>query len=137
MENKQINVRDESNSCGCQAQTIVILPCSGGSNCGQIANQVAIKLTEEGLGDIYCLAGVGAHIEQMINTVKAANRIVAIDGCATACAKKIIEHSGIKLTDWICITDQGINKVHKFDISAKDITNMMGLTKKSLAEQPK
>ena len=136
MNKEQMDVKVESNSCSCQAETIVFLPCSGGSNCGQIANQVAVKLTEEGLGDIYCLAGVGAHIEQMINTVKAANRLVAIDGCSTACAKKVIEHLGVKLTDWICVTDQGINKVHKFDISDKDIDTIIDLTKKSLAEQP-
>ncbi len=74
--------------CICKAEEIIRLPCSGGSNCGQIANQVAVKLTEEGIGSIYCLAGIGAHIEGMIYSTMAAKRIVALDGCAVACAKK-------------------------------------------------
>ena len=44
--------------CSCKAEEVVLLPCSGGSNCGQIANQVAVRLTEEGVGNIYCLAGI-------------------------------------------------------------------------------
>lgn len=47
--------------CECRAEGIILLPCSGGSNCGQIANQTAVQLTEEGIGTIYCLAGIGAH----------------------------------------------------------------------------
>ena len=35
--------------CSCKAEEVILLPCSGGSNCGQIANQVAVKLTEEGV----------------------------------------------------------------------------------------
>jgi uncharacterized metal-binding protein len=31
----------------CKAEEITLLPCSGGSNCGQIANQAAVKLDED------------------------------------------------------------------------------------------
>jgi len=44
--------------CSCKAEEVVLLPCSGGSNCGQIANQVAVKLTDDGVGNIDCLAGI-------------------------------------------------------------------------------
>lgn len=46
--------------CLCQAKEVVVLPCSGGSNYGQIANQVDIDITKEGVGTIFCLAGIGA-----------------------------------------------------------------------------
>jgi uncharacterized metal-binding protein len=44
--------------CSCKADEVVLLRCSGGSNCGQIANQAAVKLTDEGVGNIDCLAGI-------------------------------------------------------------------------------
>ena len=56
--------------CLCEASEVLIFPCSGGSNCGQIANDAAVQLTEEGIGMIYCLAGIGAHDSVMIDTLR-------------------------------------------------------------------
>ncbi len=113
--------------CICKAEDIVILPCSGGSNCGQIANQVAVKLTEDNIGHIYCLAGIGAHIDGMIESVRTTKRIVAIDGCSVACARKTIEHAGLQVTDWICVTEQGIEKNHNFSIEEENIRRISNL----------
>ena len=55
-------------TCECKAEEIILLPCSGGSNCGQITNDVAVKLDDEGVGRIYCLAGIGAHVDGMVGT---------------------------------------------------------------------
>ena len=67
--------------CLCEAGEVLIYPCSGASNCGQIANQVAVQLTKEGTGKMYCLAGIGAHDNVMLDTTRAAKRVVALDGC--------------------------------------------------------
>jgi uncharacterized metal-binding protein len=107
--------------CACKAEEITILPCSGGSNCGQIANQAAVNLDTLGVGKIYCLAGIAAHIPGMVESAKSAKRLVAIDGCQVACTKKTIEHAGIKVTDWICVTDEGIRKSHSFLLEQADI----------------
>jgi uncharacterized metal-binding protein len=120
--------------CICKAEDIILFPCSGGSNCGQIANQVVLKLTEEGLGNIYCLAGIGAHIEGMIESVRSAKRIVALDGCSVACARKSIEHAGLTVTDWICVTDEGVAKNHQFKLAPEDIDLIVRKTKESLAK---
>ena len=32
-------------------EKVLVFPCSGGSNCGQISNQVAIEITEDGVDD--------------------------------------------------------------------------------------
>ncbi|MDD5692434.1 MAG: putative zinc-binding protein, partial [Candidatus Omnitrophica bacterium] len=100
--------------CLCRANEIVVFPCSGGSNCGQIANQVAVDLTKDGIGTIFCLAGIGAHIPGMIESARSAKRIVAIDGCSVACAKKTIEHAGLNVTDYIDIAKEGIVKNKNF-----------------------
>ena len=98
--------------CACKAEDIILLPCSGGSNTGQIANQAAVSLDILGVGRIYCLAGIGAHIDGMVESIKGAKRIVALDGCQVACAKKTIEHAGLTVTDWICANEEGISKNH-------------------------
>jgi len=120
-------------TCECKAEDITILPCSGGSNCGQITNQVAIKLDEEGVGHIYCLAGVAAHIDGMVESARGAKRLVVLDGCQVACAKKAVEHAGLKVTDWICVTDEGVEKNHQFKIAPNEIELIIGRTKESLA----
>ncbi|MFC1921172.1 putative zinc-binding protein [Chloroflexota bacterium] len=107
--------------CGCNVEDIILLPCSGGSNCGQIANRVAVSLDVLGIGRIYCLAGIGAHIDGMVESARGAKRIVALDGCSVACAKKVVEHAGLKLTDWICVTEQGVEKKHNFFIEEEDV----------------
>jgi len=120
--------------CTCEASEVLLFPCSGGSNCGQIANQVAVRLTEGNVGKIYCLAGIGAHESVMLDTTRAARRVVAIDGCSVACAKKTIEHAGIAVTDWICVTEEGVAKTHEFKLASEDIELIAQRTKELLAK---
>jgi len=121
--------------CLCQASEVVVFPCSGGSNCGQIANQVAVDLTEDGVGTVFCLAGIGAHIPGMIESAKSAKRIVAIDGCSAACAKKTLEHAGLTITDYIDITQEGIAKNKNFKLSQQDILFIAKRAKQELAKE--
>ena len=119
-------------TCECKAEEIIFLPCSGGSNCGQITNQVAVKLDEEGVGRIYCLAGIGAHVDGMVESARGAKRIVALDGCQVACAKKTIEHAGLDVTDWICVTEEGVEKNHQFKLAPEEIELIARRTRESL-----
>jgi uncharacterized metal-binding protein len=121
-------------TCECSAEEITILPCSGGSNCGQITNQVAVSLDVLGVGHIYCLAGIGAHIDGMVESARGAKRIVALDGCQVACAKKTIEHAGLKVTDWICVTEEGISKSHNLLLEQADIELITQRTRKLLSK---
>lgn len=123
-----------TSKCECRSEEIVLLPCAGGSNCGQITNEVAMKLDQEGVGRLYCLVGIAAHIEGMVESAKSAGRLVALDGCPVACAKKAVEHAGLAVTDWICVTDEGIAKNHQFKVSRKEIELISSRTKESLAK---
>lgn len=120
-------------TCECRAEEIILLPCAGGSNCGQIANQAAVELDRARVGRIYCLAGIGAHIAGMVESARSAKRIVALDGCEVACAKKTIEHAGLPVTDWICLTREGIEKNHEFDLGRDQIDLIVRRTKELLA----
>jgi uncharacterized metal-binding protein len=107
--------------CLCEPSEILIFPCSGGSNVGQIANQAGVKLTQSGLGNIFCLAGIGGHVSGMIESTKAGKVIVAIDGCPVACAKKTLEHAGFNIDEYIQVTDLGIEKNHDFSLNPSEV----------------
>ena len=121
-------------ACECSAEEVTILPCSGGSNCGQITNQVAVSLDNLGVGHIYCLAGIAAHIDGMVESARGAKRLVALDGCQVACAKKTIEHAGLKVTDWICVTEEGISKSHNLLLEQADIEFITQRTRELLSK---
>ena len=107
--------------CLCEPAEILIFPCSGGSNVGQIANQAGVKLTQNGIGNIFCLAGIGGHVSGMIESTKAGKVIVAIDGCPVACAKKTLEHAGFNIDEYVQVADLGIEKNHNFDLDLLDV----------------
>jgi uncharacterized metal-binding protein len=107
--------------CLCEPTEILIFPCSGGSNVGQVANQAGIKLTQEGMGRFFCLAGIGAHVSGMVESTKAGKMLVAIDGCPIACAKKTLEHAGFNIDEYAQVTDLGIEKNHNLDPLIPDV----------------
>jgi len=120
--------------CNCTPDDIMLLPCSGGSNCGQITNQAAINLDIQGIGRVFCLAGLGAKLSGFIDKAKVVKKIVAIDGCQIACAKNIVENAGLKVTDWVCVTDEGITKSHTFNLKQTDINKISQKVKASLVK---
>jgi uncharacterized metal-binding protein len=107
--------------CLCEPTEILIFPCSGGSNVGQIANQAGVKLTQDGIGRFFCLAGIGGHVSGMIESTKAGKVIVAIDGCPVACAKKTLEHAGFNIDEYVEITSMGIEKNHDLNLLTSDV----------------
>jgi uncharacterized metal-binding protein len=104
----------DKDTCCCSSIKTLALACSGGSNAGQIANNIMIELDKKGLANAFCLAGVGADLSGFIESSKAA-RLVVIDGCPVACGKKALEKHGIVPENYYVVTDLGIEKKHAFD----------------------
>lgn len=107
-------------SCLCKSSKVLIFSCSGGSNVGQLSNQAAVELTRSGKGRLVCLAGVGAHLSGMIESAKAGDLIVAIDGCPVKCAQKTLEHANLKPDVCVVVTELGIEKSHQLTIQEED-----------------
>ena len=107
--------------CLCEPNEILIFCCAGSSNVGQIANQAAVRLTQEGVGRYFCLAGIGGHVSGMIESTKAGKMLIAIDGCPVGCAKKTLEHAGFNIDEYVQVTDLGIEKNHDLNILAPDV----------------
>ncbi|HNW39554.1 MAG TPA: putative zinc-binding protein [Candidatus Omnitrophota bacterium] len=84
-------------NCMCQETGLLVFPCSGGSDVGELSDRVGRTIAKCGQAKMFCLAGIGAHIPGMIESAKAAKRIISIDGCSVSCAKKTLEHAGLKV----------------------------------------
>lgn len=107
-------------SCSCGGPITMILACSGGSNVGQISNEVARRLTVENKGVMFCLAGVGGDVTPLVERTQSAERVLVIDGCPVACAKKTLERHGIE-HEWLELTGIGIEKSPNLELTEDDV----------------
>ncbi len=85
----------DAKSCACSGAPTLVFACSGAADVGAIADQVARKMTREGKGKMFCLAGIGGRVPGIMATTRAAERILAIDGCPLNCVKACLEQAGI------------------------------------------
>ena len=94
----------------CQGGPTLIFACSGAADVGAIADQAARKLTKEGAGSMFCLAGVGGRIDPIMAKTRSASQILAIDGCGLDCVKKTLELAEIDNVKHMRVTDLGLEK---------------------------
>jgi len=107
--------------CCASNGNIMILACSGGSNVGQLSNQAAVELTQEGFGKMFCLAGVGGHLGGFEQSAKDVPQMVAIDGCDIGCAKAILEHAEVPIKHYVVVTGLKIEKNKDFKLRREEI----------------
>jgi len=100
----------EKIACGCGSAPKLIFACSGAADVGAIADQAARKLTKEGAGKMYCLAGIGGRVSGIMATTQSAAKILAIDGCPLNCVKNSLEQAGFKKYEHIQLNDLGLEK---------------------------
>lgn len=103
-----------SNNCGCECECgsgpKLIFSCSGAADVGGVVDQASRKLTTEGDGKMFCLAGIGGKVSGIVETTKAASRILAIDGCPLNCARRTLEEAGFDGFEHLMIQDIGLKK---------------------------
>jgi uncharacterized metal-binding protein len=107
----------------CCASTVptMILACAGGSNVGQLSNQAAVELTQEGFGKLFCLAGIGAHLSGFVQSARDIPHIVVIDGCEVACAKGILEQAEVPVRGHLVLTELGIQKNKELNLNREEV----------------
>ena len=88
----------------------LIFACSGAADVGKIADLAARKLTAEGAGKMFCLAGIGGRVSGIMETTRAATAILAIDGCPLDCARKTLEQAGFTRFEHLRLSDLGMEK---------------------------
>jgi uncharacterized metal-binding protein len=96
-------------SC-CSPAPKLIFACSGAADVGQIADLAARKLTAEGAGKMFCLAGIGGRVSGIMATTQSAAAILAIDGCPLDCVRKTLELGGFAKFEHLRLSDMGMEK---------------------------
>ena len=107
--------------CCATGNNIMILACSGGSNVGQLSNQAAVELTQEGFGKMYCLAGIGGQLKGFVQSARDVPMIAAIDGCSVGCAMAILKNADIQKYNYVVLTDLGIEKNKNLSLNAVEV----------------
>ena len=98
----------------------------------EISDLAARKLMKEGTGKMFCLAGLGAEIEGMIQAARDAHMNLVIDGCPMDCAKKIFDKSGVTNYKQIKVTDLGIEKQSGAEVSAEQVDQVVKTARQKL-----
>ena len=107
--------------CCAPGGNIMILACSGGSNVGQLSNQAAVELTQEGFGKMYCLAGIGGQLSGFVQSAKDVPDMVVVDGCSTGCARATLEQAGVPLRKYLVLTDLDLEKNKDFNLKREEL----------------
>jgi uncharacterized metal-binding protein len=88
----------------------LIFACSGAADVGEITDFVARKLTQEGVGKMFCLAGIGGRVDPILDKTKTAEQTLALDGCPLDCTRKTLEFADIPNIQHLRVTDLGMMK---------------------------
>jgi uncharacterized metal-binding protein len=121
--------------CCASNNNIMILACSGGSNVGQLSNQAAVELAQEGFGKMYCLAGIGGQLKGFVQSARDVPMIAAIDGCSVGCAKAILKNADIQNYNYVVLTDLGIEKNKNLSLNAEDARRVKDAVRTACAAQ--
>ncbi|MDD5134321.1 MAG: putative zinc-binding protein, partial [Phycisphaerae bacterium] len=91
----------QENSCECSGGPKLIFACSGAADVGAIADRAARKMTQDGIGKMFCTVGIGGRISGIMKTTESADKILAIDGCPLNCVRNSLELAGFKQVEHI------------------------------------
>lgn len=98
------------NGCACSEAPKLIFACSGAADVGAVSDQAARKMTMDGAGKMFCLAGVGGRVCGIMKTTEAAETVLAIDGCPLNCVKNCLEQAGFSEFRHLQLADLGMEK---------------------------
>jgi len=96
--------------CETSAASKLIFACSGAADVGEIADRAARQITRQGVGKMFCLAGIGGRVEPIMKATDSASQILALDGCGLDCVKQSLEEAGFKDYVHLRVTDLGMEK---------------------------
>lgn len=88
----------------------LVFSCSGAADVAEIADRAARLLNRQGTGKMYCLAGVGGRVAEIVERTRTAEKIVVIDGCEKDCGRHCLLGVGIESFAHLRVTDMGMEK---------------------------
>ena len=121
-----------TNSCQCSGGQKLIFACSGAADVGAIADQAARKMTKEGIGKMFCTAGIGGRASGIMKTTESAGKILIIDGCPLSCAKNTLEKAGFNKFVHFTLSDLGFEK-HSCPVTEDNIDKVVAKGKEMMS----
>jgi len=106
-------------------KSILLYACSGAANVAEAADRAARELMFTGEGMMFCLAGLSAGVEGMIEAARQADLNVVIDGCEVDCGKMIFENCGLTNYIRVRVTDLGIEKVPAVHATPREVATVV------------
>lgn len=88
----------------------LVYSCSGCSNVAQLANQVALELSQRQHAEMSCIAGVGGNVKPLVKLATSGRPIVALDGCALHCVANCLQQHDVEANLHYTLTEQGFRK---------------------------
>lgn len=125
-----------SDTCCATESNVMLLACSGASNVGQLTNQAAVELTREGLGRMFCLAGIGGGLSGFVQSARDAATLVVMDGCELGCARAIFERAEVPLKNYLVVTDLGIDKNHDLALDRQSLETLKMAVRRAAGWRP-
>jgi len=126
-----------SESCCEGKSNRLILACAGSANTGQLTYRLALALTREGHGHLFCLAGIGAHLSGFVTSARDADDMLVLDGCGMACARKNLEQVDIVAKNHFILTELGFKKEHGKAPTARQTARVKAAILDALPDQRK
>ncbi len=125
----------EAERCSCQEAVDMMFCCSGAADTAEIADRAVRAIHKNKEAKMFCLAGIAAGVEPMVQATKAAGRLFAVDGCAGDCAKKTLERNGFSGFAHFRVTDLGWEK-GKTPVSEERIAEAAAALRQCLSRAP-
>lgn len=87
----------------------ILYACAGCSRAGQAAYKIAIELSENGIAEMSCLAGIASGNPFFRKQLRY-KKIVVIDGCPVQCARKVFINNGMAISEYFQLQQYGVRK---------------------------
>ena len=126
----------DTNACCGGAENTLIFACSGASNVGQLTNDVALRLAENRLGSMSCIAAIGAHLDGFVVSAQDCDRLVVVDGCERTCALLTFRQVKVEPHIHITLTDHVFEKKHGEKPNGPDRKNAYDHVVSKMQESP-
>ena len=123
----------EQNTDVCTGGPKLIFSCSGAADVGAVADQAARRMTKEGAGQMFCLAGVGGAVDPIMQKTRSASKILAIDGCPLNCVSETLKQAGFDRFEHMLVTEVGLEK-GKTEVNDENIGKIVAKGNELLAD---
>jgi uncharacterized metal-binding protein len=114
----------------------LVYSCSGCSSAAQLANHVAVQLDRRGIAEMSCIAGVGGDVPHLVKIAQSGRSVVALDGCALACARNCLARHGVQPTQYHQLQKYGVKKRYHADFDAGQAEQIIATVATALASDP-